>query len=102
VTESNVFNGLRAALKKAQVGTDGELEFAEASETVGIMVIKQLHASYRAGEEYMRLDTLLEELRTLGTVKVFEFRGHRAGAEPRLVADIDIAGERFQVIYHLA
>ena len=102
VAENNRFESLRTALEKAQVGTDGELELTESSAMAGIKAIKQLHASYRAGNEYLRLDTLLDELRAAGAVKVFEFRGRGAGEQPRLVVDIDIAGEAFQLIYHLA
>ena len=100
--EISKFDGLQAALKKAQVDTGCELELTELSAMAGINAIKQLHVSYRAGNEYLRLDTLVDELRAIGAVKVFEFRGRGASEQPRLVAEIDIAGETFQLIYHLA
>jgi hypothetical protein len=96
------FAALGEALKQAQVDTDADLELTESSAMAGAIVpIKQLHASYRSGNEYLRLDTLLCALGDVGTVKVFEYRGRGAGEKPTLVADVDIAGELYQLIYHL-
>lgn len=101
MAESTGLPSLREAVEHAQVGTEGVLEFSERLKIAGSNVAKQLHVSYQSGNEYLRLDTLLAALQQAGTVKVFEYRGRGAGEQPRLVADVEVAGEIFQLIYHL-
>lgn len=95
-------DALRGAFQNAQVEADGEYEFTESSEMLGINVVKQLHVSYRSGNEYLRLDLLLQALGKVGTVVVFEFRGRGQQEQIRIVADVNIAGEIYQLIYSLA
>ena len=101
MTSGTPLDALRDALSQARVGTGGELELIESSATASISVVSQLHVYYRSGNEYLRLDVLLRALGSVGTVKVFEYRGRGAGEKPRLVVDIEINGEWYQLIYHL-
>ena len=52
MAERNVFDGIRAALQKAQVDTDGELELTESSAMAGIQGgVEAIARDLRAGNE---------------------------------------------------
>ncbi len=75
MAEDPGFTSLRNAFTQAKVGSDSDLDYEETSAAVAAITIKQLHVTYKTGNEYLRLDRLYEALQKCGTVKVFEFRG---------------------------
>ena len=89
---------LRQAVEAANVNHECSFDLQEHVEQVGGQPVTQLIVSYRSGNEYLRLDRLLENL---GTVRVFEFRGRGAGDLFSLVADVAFDREVFQLIYRL-
>lgn len=101
--EGSGFAKLRDALNKAKVGTESDLEFAKTPVVVAALSIKQLHVTYKSGNEFLQLGVLYEALQECGEVNAFEFRGRggQPGECPTLVADLDISGEKYQLIYHL-
>jgi len=93
---------LKEVVLNATTGTDVELEFQESSTFVSTQSIKQLQVAYLKGNEYLRLDNLQESLRQAGQLSVFEYRGRGTREQPTLVADVDLDGEKFQLIYLLS
>lgn len=100
MANGSTLQAIRAAFEQAQ-GDGGVYDFTEHSAVAGISLIRQLHVTYRSGNEYLRLDTLLEGLAAVGTVQVFEFRGRGRNDAPQLMADIKVGSEVCQLIYLL-
>lgn len=103
MVEDSGFASLRQAIAQAQVGTDADVDYVETETIVATIAVKQLNIIYKSGNEYLRLDRFYEALQRCGKVEVFEFRGRgrEPNEQPTLVADVRIAGQRYQVIYHL-
>jgi hypothetical protein len=92
---------LRKAIESAMVGQDVDLQFNEHSVTIATLTVPQLRVSYQSGNEYMRLDRLLDYLRSVGTVEAFEFRGRGRSEVPTIVVDVRIDDNVVQLVYDL-
>lgn len=99
---SSGYQALRKAVLQAKVGTDAELEFEETTVLVAALAVKQLRVTYLSGNEYLSLVNLQEGLEHAGELKAFEYRGRGSEEQPTLVADVDIEGDKYQIVYLLA
>lgn len=96
------YKRLRNAICTANVNGGAVLDFTKQVVCVAAVPIKQLHVSYKSGNESLRLDQLLEQLDAVGKVEVFEYRGRGSQETPRIVADVRFDDETYQLVYHLS
>lgn len=92
---------LRDAVNQASAPQSVEFRFEERHVLVGPVGTWQLRVTYVRGNEYLRLDRLLDELRKTGKVEVFEFRGRGRDELPTIVADVRMGDKVFQLVYEL-
>ena len=99
----NPLDLLKQAFELATTGNGAEYDFRESSATVGGVAGELLLVEYRSGNEYIRLDILLDALRKLGKDADIEFRGRGEPQErsPKFVAGVRIEGEYYQLVYFL-
>jgi len=95
------YRQLRDAVRAANLNQDANFTFREEAAPAAARPIMQLHVSYDSGNEYLRLDQLLDQLRRVGAVQVFEFRGRGTGEPPKFVADVRCQDATYQLLYHL-
>jgi hypothetical protein len=89
---------IRQAVTDANINHDAEFAFDVVR---GLNQQPRLIVRYIKGNEYLRLDRLMERLRQIGEVTIFEFRGRGRTERPSLIADMRIDGENIQLIYEL-
>ncbi len=96
-----IFDRLRSAIRDANINGDANFGFGQQTiEAVGTSV-KQLRVQYSDGNEYLRLDLLLKSFAAIGRVLSFEYRGRGRNESPRLVAEVDVQNEVYQIVYFL-
>ncbi len=96
---SDVFNSLRKAIERAQVDTGGKLDFQRKTVAVAGITAEQLIVSYISGNEYLRLDRLIENLNEVGQVSLFEYRGRGMDEIPSFLVEVKIDNSTYQLIY---
>ena len=96
------YDALRDAIKAASVNGDANFAFSEQTASIATVTVKQLHVEYKSGNEYLRIDKLITALSKCGDFQLCEYRG-RGGDDGklRLVCDIKLDGDLYQLIYHL-
>lgn len=97
----NVYEKVRFAIEAANVNGDAEFGYGQEMLSVAGKKVNQLRVQYSGGNEYLRLDTMLRCLGEIGKLLLFEFRGRGTGESPKLVAEMRVQDEVYQILYFL-
>jgi hypothetical protein len=101
MTSDDQVQVLKDAISKANINSDAKFDYEVRPEIEAAVMFTNVFVTYRDGNEYLRLDTLLDTLREKGKVEFFEFRG-RGSREPHVLAiQVRLDGQRCQLIYNL-
>jgi hypothetical protein len=92
---------IEQAVRECNPNHDAQFAFTRKLVCKGGLPISQIHVRYLDGNEYLRLDHLLDQLRAVTEVQVFEYRGRGREETPRLVADVKFGDKIFQLLYDL-
>jgi len=95
------YDAIEQAVRRANVNGDAQFEFSRNKEFLAGVTTNQLHVRYVHGNEYLQLDHLLDELRAVAEVQVFEYRGRGRQETPRFVAEVAFEDTIFQLLYDL-
>lgn len=99
--EDSFVTAAKQAFREANVGDDCEFEYKAATYMAAAVKITQCGVSYKSGNEYLRLDILLQALGSYGRIDMVELRGRGGNDVNQILIDMDLEGSSHQVIYLL-
>ena len=92
---------VKQAFHQANVNHDCEFDFKKKTTVVAALEIAQCIVSYKKGNEYIRLDTLLSSLEAYGAIELVELRGRGAKDQSQILIEMKCQGVAHQIIYLL-
>ena len=85
------------------VGTNAELSFERDTTYIAGLSVKRLLVEYQQGNEFLNLGKFLEVWKELGDSPILEYYGRGSIDDPqKLVAEITISDEKYQLVYFLS
>ena len=92
---------VRQAFHEANATHDCTLTYTTRITSYAALSIAQCIVSYESGNEFFRLDTLIESFRRFGEIARIEFRGRGGSDATQLLFEFIFDGKPHQVIYVL-
>ncbi len=92
---------VKQAFYEANVNHDCVFEYTPTTTAAAMFPVSQCIVRYESGNEYIRLDTLINSLGKFGTVSLIEYRGRGHNDDNQLVFEFKFYGVIHQVIYIL-
>jgi hypothetical protein len=99
--QSAFLGAVRQAFHDANVGADCNFSFNTKSTAFGVTPISQCIVEYQTGNEYIRLDKLIESFRRFGEITLIEYRGRGSNDSIQIGFEFKFEDELHQVIYLL-
>ena len=94
--------GVKGAFRASNVNDDCVFSFTTKTTTVAGLSVAQCLVKYVSGNEYIRIDMLVDAFRGLGEITLIEYRGRGSTDAVQLLFEFKIKKLRHQVIYLLS
>lgn len=92
---------VKQAFHAANVCHDCIFKYTLQTKMAAVLPVSQCIVEYETGNEYIRLDTLIEAFHRFGDVKLIEYRGRGSTDAIQLLFEFKFEGQPHQVVYIL-
>jgi hypothetical protein len=92
---------VKQAFYAANLGHDCKLKYRLQNQVVAALSVAQCIVEYESGNEYIRLDKLIDSFRSFCDIKLIEYRGRGSSEDIQLLFEFNFQGKPHQVIYIL-
>ena len=92
---------VKQAFHAANVCHDCNFKYTLQTKVVAALSVAQCIVEYESGNEFIRLDKLIDSFRGFGDIKLIEYRGRGSSDAIQLLFEFKFEGQPHQVIYIL-